>query len=593
MILRVRVACCLAMLLCAPASAPVAAQAGLELVGEGVISTIDDELNASFSPDGNELYFCKYLQSKSVGVILVSHRKGASWSAPQVAPFSGRYTDFDPFVTPDGSELFFISNRPVGSESKTDFDIWKVTRVGRSWGEPVHLDAPINTPGDEYFPSVSRDGTLYFSAVRDGGQGRFDVYSASPKTGGGYETPRNLGPRINTTFNEIDNVVSADGNLLIFASTGRPGSPGRGDLYAATRKGNGEEWSEAQLLRGPVNSSAKEYAPGLSPDGRWLYVTSYRGFGDDLPSRPLTSPELHRQLRGVTNGLGNVYRVRLSDVMPSPQHTTGSPAHALLEIDRGFAARAVNETVAESLPKMFCADVTMADRSGFADGVQAAREALRRTPRDLNGRAAWTPAGVGVSADGRHGFTYGLMMITGDDGKQHPGKYVAYWTQRPDGWCVAAYKRAPGAAPAAAPPPPMMVVPPGDPIHPAADPARIAAYEESLRAAEQRFSDEAQTIGLSAAFAKHGDERAVNVGSPADSTFIVGARAIGAQLQNGAGPSPINWSAERVLVAASGDLGVTFGHIRLNQPDPQRPPRPFFTIWIRASPAHPWRYIAE
>jgi hypothetical protein len=62
----------------------------------------------------------------------------------------------------------------------------------------------------------------------------------------------------------------------------------------------------------------------------------------------------------------------------------------------------------------------------------------------------------------------------------------------------------------------------------------------------------------------------------------------------GPGVSPVSWAPERVIVASSGDLGVTIGWITRNSPEQNRPPRnPFFTIWRRANASAPWRYIAE
>ena len=125
-----------------------------------------------------------------------------------------------------------------------------------------------------------------------------------------------------------------------------------------------------------------------------------------------------------------------------------------------------------------------------------------------------------------------------------------------------------------------------------------ASFEQSLTAAEKAFSDEAQKIGLGAAFAKHGSADAMNMGGPNDPAFVIGAEAIGKSVGAGrpADSSSVSWSADSAIVASSGDLGVTFGYIRPNAPagtSPAPPPIPFFTIWRRANATVPWRYIAE
>jgi len=132
-------------------------------------------------------------------------------------------------------------------------------------------------------------------------------------------------------------------------------------------------------------------------------------------------------------------------------------------------------------------------------------------------------------------------------------------------------------------------------VAPVTDPAVIATHKTSLQAAEQAFSDEAQKIGLGAAFAKHGRADAVNVGPRSSPTFVVSAAEIGKSI-GGDATSPLRWSAdEGSLVASSGDLGVNFGYLRPNAAPPSGQPAaiPFITIWRRASPNEPWRYIAE
>jgi hypothetical protein len=134
-------------------------------------------------------------------------------------------------------------------------------------------------------------------------------------------------------------------------------------------------------------------------------------------------------------------------------------------------------------------------------------------------------------------------------------------------------------------------------VAPSTDGAVLARHRASLVAAEQAFSDEAQRIGLGPAFARHGSADAVNMGGPQSAGFVVGAEAIGSAVSGGeTGPSSVSWSADEALVASSGDLGVTIGWIRINAPREDgttAPPIPFFTVWRRATPADPWRYVAE
>ena len=272
----------------------------------------------------------------------------------------------------------------------------------------------------------------------------------------------------------------------------------------------------------------------------------------------------------------------------------------LLATDRRFAADAAKATVVPALSAMFADDVVMptpAMPSGFARGKAQAIEALNRNADSVTGRLTWTPIRGGISADGRHGFTFGYMTLTGSDRTTMPLKYVAYWIKRPEGWRVAAYKR----VRAGRPPDSREMMPPALParlVPPTNDTTTLARYRTSLEQAEKAFSDEAQTIGLGPAFAKHGSADAVNVGPPDSPTFVVSAEAIGRSVGAGSEgkPSPVSWAADAgAIVASSGDLGVTFGYIRPNSPPPAGQPSmfPFITIWRRADANAPWRYVAE
>jgi Tol biopolymer transport system component len=276
------------------------------IVGEGVLSTPDDELNSAFTPDGRTVYFSKNLGDR-VGVILMADLVGGKWSTPEVAPFSGQYSDYDPFVAPDGSRLFWISNRPVNGKKKEDYDIWMVERRGRSWGPPIHLDDPINTDAQEFYPSVSSEGTLYFSSTRPGGRGRGGDIYRSKSQGGRFAAPESLGDSVNSPTHDADPYIAPDESFVVFSSYGRDDAVGDGDLYVSFNRGG--SWSAARHLEHGINTPAREYCPIVSPDGKWLYFTSFRGFLDSPPSRPITYAELKAKLRTPLNGSGNVYRI--------------------------------------------------------------------------------------------------------------------------------------------------------------------------------------------------------------------------------------------------------------------------------------------
>jgi hypothetical protein len=276
----------------------------------------------------------------------------------------------------------------------------------------------------------------------------------------------------------------------------------------------------------------------------------------------------------------------------TPQHV----ADELLAADRAFAAASAKTDLISGLSAMFAADVAMPTPTGVVYGSSKAIDALKANPANTGARVEWSPARVGLSADGRHGYTAGFMTVHRADGTVQAAKYMTYWEKQAAGWRALAYKRAP--AKAAPPSIPMGYVLPKQIAASTNSVATIEKHRESLAEAERSFSRDAQTIGIGAAFTKYGSPEAANFGGPDTPTFIFGNEAIGAAVGQGAPPntSPVNWGPEKTIIAARGDFGVTIGYINRNAPgaDGKTPPaQPFFTIWRRDTPAAPWRYIAE
>lgn len=277
------------------------------------------------------------------------------------------------------------------------------------------------------------------------------------------------------------------------------------------------------------------------------------------------------------------------------QATPQDAVEQLLAADRAFGSAGAKTTLVPALTAMFAPDVIMQAPGGMARGLAAATDALNANAANAAATVTWAPLRGGISGDGLHGFTFGYMTMTPAIGAEVPLKYLAYWVKRDGTWQVAAYKRR--ARPAGDVSTAMLPASvPAQLVTPNTDAAAIAAHRAGLVAAEQTFSDDAQRIGLGAAFTRHGWPDAMNMGGPNDPGFVIGNELIGRNIGAGSpsNSSPLFWSADDAIVAASGDLGVTFGLIRSHpQPDATapRPPQPFFTIWRKVNGV--WKYIAE
>ena len=227
----------------------------------------------TFSPDGRTVVYVK----KGAGLV-ESRLEAGGWTDPQLLPFSGPAArDGDPFLSPDGSRLFFWSTRPASEDAPPagSSDLWVVERRTDGWGTPRSVGPPVNDAGGEPFPAVAADGTLYFGSDRRGGRGAVDLYRARPSPKAtGYVKPENLGIAINSAAVELDGYVSPDQSRLVFASD-RPGGYGKLDLYVSHRMVGG--WSPARNLGPAVNGPDDEFCPQITRDGQLLLFSRSDG----------------------------------------------------------------------------------------------------------------------------------------------------------------------------------------------------------------------------------------------------------------------------------------------------------------------------
>ncbi len=184
---------------------------------------------AFLSADGSKLYLTGCGWGRDSGCDLyVSHWDLGEWSMPRriEGNINTGSWESQPCVSADGKELYFVSRRNGNA------DIYCSRRnADRSWGEPQNLGAPINTTGSEMAPFLHPDGrTLYFSSDKHIGMGGFDLFMSRRGEDGQWQEPVNLGFPINTSGDEINFFVAADGRTA-FISSQREGGYGGYDIY--------------------------------------------------------------------------------------------------------------------------------------------------------------------------------------------------------------------------------------------------------------------------------------------------------------------------------------------------------------------------
>jgi Tol biopolymer transport system component len=224
-----------------------------------------------FSPNLDECVFG--VTNSTWGVFNLWFTKMGSdstWTDPTPAPFQGNGDGLFPAYSADGNDIYFASSRP----SYPPANIWRSSREGSGWSEPVALDPPINSTSNEWGGSLTDDGTLYFSSERPGGFGGADLYRTVALPGGGV-TVENLGATVNSPQLEGSACVAHDGSYLIFESQ-RPGGYGQSDLYI-TYNENGV-WTAPRNLGPVINTSWFEDGSSLSPDGKYLFFNRRRAY---------------------------------------------------------------------------------------------------------------------------------------------------------------------------------------------------------------------------------------------------------------------------------------------------------------------------
>lgn len=211
------------------------------------------------------------------------------WGTPQnLGPtVNSPATEFAPNLSYDGHYLFFGSDRPGGCGSR---DLWVSHRKNKKdsfeWESPVNLGCVINASafddGPTYFEDpVTEKITLFFTTLnRPGGQGDFDIYASDLNPDGSFSAPVNVA-ELNSAYRDTRTAIRKDGLEMFFASN-RPGGLGVIDLWVATRSSTSDPWGVPVNLGPVLNSTFNDGAPAISRDGTALYFYSDRPGGSGL-----------------------------------------------------------------------------------------------------------------------------------------------------------------------------------------------------------------------------------------------------------------------------------------------------------------------
>ncbi len=249
-----------------------------------------------FSSDGLEMYIASLRGGGQGGFDLWVCRRASpedDWGPVEnLGPLvNSASDDWGGSTSGDGLELYFCSKRPGGYGG---LDLYLTRRATRNspWGPPTNLGPKVNSAYDEGSPWVSSDGLeLYFTSLRPGGYGGMDIYvSKRATTQDPWGPAANLGAGVNSPFSEGSVCLSPDGLLLLFQDypTPRPGGYGDYDLWMTRRASRSAPWEPAVNLGPKINAPTWEIGPLFVPDGSALYFQQGSGSIWTFMKAPIT-----------------------------------------------------------------------------------------------------------------------------------------------------------------------------------------------------------------------------------------------------------------------------------------------------------------
>ena len=203
------------------------------LMDEGPINTEYNEGAPSVNATATEMFFTRCTRAEGVSMgcrIFQATREGANWTNPQEVPLTedSLITVGHPAISPDELELYFVSNMHGNIGER---DIWVARReiANDEFGRPENLGETINTQGNEMFPYVHEDGSLYFASDGHPGMGGLDIFRTT-YTGGEWSEPENLGPPFNSAADDFG-IIYKPGREEGFFTSNR-GRRGIYDIYS-------------------------------------------------------------------------------------------------------------------------------------------------------------------------------------------------------------------------------------------------------------------------------------------------------------------------------------------------------------------------
>lgn len=254
----------------------------VEIINMGKnINTVYSEYVPVVSSDQTEIYFTSRRPESTGGLlddygryfedIYYSSKKDGDWikAKNMGSPLNTDTHDAVVNLTANGNELVIYRT----NKNLYGGDLYLSDNLNSSWSVPIKLTENINSPNQEASASISPDGKLmYISSNRPGGMGGKDIYRARRLPDGQWSLPENLGPTINSPYDEDAPYIQADGRTLYFSSNGH-NTMGGYDIFKSKLEDD-EIWTNPRNVGYPINTVKDDIYFVVSPDGKTAYYSS-------------------------------------------------------------------------------------------------------------------------------------------------------------------------------------------------------------------------------------------------------------------------------------------------------------------------------
>ncbi|MBN2572108.1 MAG: PD40 domain-containing protein [Ignavibacteriales bacterium] len=285
-----------------------------ELFAPEIIATGFGERDITISPDGKEIFY-GLLTNFNITIMQTKLVEG-KWTEPEVASFAQdeQFFYLEPCFSHDGNTIYFLSTRPPeGKEPKPGWfyqNIWASDKNSDgTWGEIYNPDKTINQLNSQFYPSITKDGTIYFT--RSDKKTNTSVILRSRKVDGKYLEPELLPEIINKPGTTIFNAfISPDESYLIGCVGGRESdiNPGCVNYYIFFRDEN-DNWNEGIPFGPEINiTGSNAISASVPPDGKYLFFSAQM-VSDEIEKKSMDKKlsSMLEILNSPQNGNNDIY----------------------------------------------------------------------------------------------------------------------------------------------------------------------------------------------------------------------------------------------------------------------------------------------